>query len=114
MKYSRLEVKKLLRCPEVSSADKDIADAIGCSIFHENEDSLVQFLIEELEASLLNLNKITSYLKNNTTQLISFSKKILEKESPEQKITTKTKYRVTLLISFSIVDFINYTYFNHQ
>jgi hypothetical protein len=79
---NKSEIEVLLVSKSLKQIESAITDRIGCDLYKDNFTLLTGFIKEEVDASMLPLNVIETFIENNPEVIVNFSGKFLENSKP--------------------------------
>lgn len=81
------ELEGFLSGSSLQLIESSIADKISCDLYKDNISLLTGFIKEEVDASMLSIKVIDSFLDNNPEEVINFGLKFLGKTKPQSLST---------------------------
>lgn len=81
------DLEELLSSSSLQQIESTIAAEMSCDLYKDNISLLTGFIKEEVDASMLSVKDIESFLDNNPEEIIDFGLKFLGKSKPQSLST---------------------------
>lgn len=75
------DIERIINSENLTEIENAIAKEQNCKVYKDNIQLLIGFIKKEVEICDFSLTQIENYLKNNSNQIINFSRIFLEKSN---------------------------------